>query len=43
MEAKLTMGWEIMNHPHYSPDLAPTDFHLFGSMKVQLGRTEISN
>jgi hypothetical protein len=20
------MGWEIMNHPPYSPDLAPSDF-----------------
>jgi hypothetical protein len=21
--------WEQFHHPHYSPDLAPTDFHLF--------------
>jgi hypothetical protein len=31
-----TMGREIMNHPAYSPDLGPSDFHLFGPMKVYL-------
>jgi hypothetical protein len=37
MKATLaTMGWEIMNHPPHSPDLALSDFHLFGAMKVQL-------
>ena len=23
------LNWEIMPHPPYSPDLSPTDFHLF--------------
>ena len=23
------INWEIMLHPPYSPDLSPTDFHLF--------------
>jgi histone-lysine N-methyltransferase SETMAR len=23
------MGWEILKHPPHSPDLAPSDFHLF--------------
>jgi hypothetical protein len=32
------MGWEIMNHRPYTPDLVPSDFHLFGPMKVHLGR-----
>jgi hypothetical protein len=26
-----------MNHRPYNPDLTPSDFHLFGPMKVQLG------
>jgi histone-lysine N-methyltransferase SETMAR len=32
-----TMDWEIANYPPYSPNLAPTDLHLFGPMKVHLG------
>ena len=31
-----TFGWEILPHPPYSPDLAPSDYHLFGSVKEQL-------
>jgi histone-lysine N-methyltransferase SETMAR len=27
---------EALNHPPYSPDLAPSDFHLFGSFKDAL-------
>ncbi|GFO41893.1 histone-lysine N-methyltransferase SETMAR [Plakobranchus ocellatus] len=30
-------GWEILNHPAHSPDLAPSDFHLFGPLKRHLG------
>ncbi|XP_032670036.1 histone-lysine N-methyltransferase SETMAR-like [Odontomachus brunneus] len=30
-------GWEVFNHPPYSPDLAPSDFHLFPHMKNWLG------
>jgi histone-lysine N-methyltransferase SETMAR len=26
-------GWEILEHPPYSPDLASSDFHLFPNMK----------
>jgi hypothetical protein len=32
------IGWEIMNHPPYSPDIAPSYFHLFGPMKVNVGQ-----
>jgi histone-lysine N-methyltransferase SETMAR len=28
---------ELLEHPPYSPDLAPTDFHLFGLIKTHLG------
>ncbi|GFO11594.1 histone-lysine N-methyltransferase SETMAR [Plakobranchus ocellatus] len=30
-------GWEILPHPAHSPDLAPSDFHLFGTLKRHLG------
>ncbi|GFO13472.1 histone-lysine N-methyltransferase SETMAR [Plakobranchus ocellatus] len=29
-------GWEILPHPAHSPDLAPSDFHLFGPLKRHL-------
>ena len=40
--AKLTrdtlasFGWTVLPHPPYSPDLAPSDFHLFGKLKEPL-------
>ncbi|GFR61717.1 histone-lysine N-methyltransferase SETMAR [Elysia marginata] len=30
-------GWEILPHPAHSPDLAPSDFYLFGPLKRHLG------
>ena len=29
-------GWTLLPHPRYSPDLAPSDFHLFGPLKEDL-------
>ena len=29
-------NWEIFDHPPYSPDLVPSDYHLFTKMKVWL-------
>ena len=37
-EANANMGWEVLPHPSYSPDLAPSDYHLFGFVKDQLRR-----
>lgn len=28
--------WEILDHPHCSPDVSPCDFHIFGEMKKDL-------
>jgi histone-lysine N-methyltransferase SETMAR len=30
------LGFELMEHPPYCPDLAPSDFRVFGPMKVAL-------
>lgn len=34
------LGWNLLAHPAYSPDLAPSDFFLFPALKLHLkGRT----
>ena len=30
------MGSQCLDHPPYSPDLAPSDYHLFPGLKIQL-------
>jgi histone-lysine N-methyltransferase SETMAR len=30
-------SFECLPHPSYSPDLAPSDFHIFGSLKEAMG------
>ncbi|GBM96642.1 hypothetical protein AVEN_200507-1 [Araneus ventricosus] len=30
------LGWKRLDHPAYSPDLAPSDFHLFPALKSAL-------
>ena len=30
------LNWEVPEHPAYRPDLAPSDFHLFGPLKHAL-------
>ena len=32
----LRLGWEVMLHPPYSPDLEPSDYYLFRSLQNTL-------
>jgi histone-lysine N-methyltransferase SETMAR len=36
LETLKQLKWESTEHPAYSPDLAPSDFHLFGPLKEAL-------
>jgi histone-lysine N-methyltransferase SETMAR len=38
-----TFGWEQFDHPPYSPDLAPSDFHLFLHLKSFLAGQRFHN
>ncbi|KAJ4429612.1 hypothetical protein ANN_21798 [Periplaneta americana] len=35
--------WEVFDHPPYSPDLAPSNFHLFTKLKDFLGGTRFGS
>ena len=37
----LQLGWEVLIHPSYSPDIAPWDFHLFQSLQNSLNGKKI--
>ncbi|KFD64785.1 hypothetical protein M514_02438 [Trichuris suis] len=37
------LGWEVLPHPGYSPDLAPSDYHLFRSLAVNLRGVSFNN
>jgi histone-lysine N-methyltransferase SETMAR len=37
LETSRKLKWEVMEHSAHSPDLAPSDFHLFGLLKEALG------
>jgi transposase len=43
MATLLKLKWDILPHPPYSPDLAPSDYHLFGPMKRVLGGKRFRN
>jgi hypothetical protein len=36
LESLRKLKWEVMEHPAHSPDLVPSDFHLFGPLKEAL-------
>ncbi|PNF32834.1 hypothetical protein B7P43_G04338 [Cryptotermes secundus] len=36
METLRKLKWNLLTHPPYSPDLAPSDFYLFGRLKLDL-------
>jgi [histone H3]-lysine36 N-dimethyltransferase SETMAR len=39
----LELGWTVLPHPPYSPDLAPTDYHLFRSLAHHLSEKRFDN
>lgn len=42
-EKLLKLGWITIPHPPYSPDLAPTDYHLFRSLSNYLGEKKFDD
>ena len=36
-------GWEVLMHPPYISDLAPSDFHLFRSLQNSLGSVRLTS
>jgi hypothetical protein len=37
------LDWEILPHPPYSPNLAPSDYHLFRSLSNNLHGVSFNN
>jgi len=42
-EAITKFVWTMLPNPSYSPDLAPSDFHLFGPLKDALRGTRLED
>lgn len=42
-ETLMEFQWEVLQHPAYSPDVAPSDYHLFRSMQHGLAGTQFHN
>ena len=36
-------GFKLIEHPPYSPDLAPSDFHLFPKLKTPISGTHFQS
>ena len=39
----LQLGWEVLIHQPYSPDIAPSDFHLFWSLQNSLNEKKFNS
>lgn len=39
----IELGWDVLVHPPYSPDLAPSDFHLFRSLQNSLNGKNLTS
>uniref|UniRef100_A0A914ID48 Mos1 transposase HTH domain-containing protein n=1 Tax=Globodera rostochiensis TaxID=31243 RepID=A0A914ID48_GLORO len=37
------LGWEVLPHPAYSPDVAPSDYHLFRSLSNALSGVQLED
>ena len=37
------LGWEVLMHPPYSPDIAPSDYHLFKSLQNFLNGVKLAS
>ncbi|KAG5309408.1 SETMR methyltransferase, partial [Acromyrmex insinuator] len=37
------LGWEVLMHPPYSPDIAPSDYHLFRSLQNFLNGVKLAS
>ena len=38
-----TLDWEVLPHPLYSPDIVPSDYHLFRSMSHALSEQRLTS
>jgi len=43
MEKLRDLHYELLEHPSYSPDLAPSDFYLFPKLKLFLAGQRFSS
>jgi len=43
MDTIQKLKWNVPPHPPYSPDLAPSDYHLFGPLKEHLDGKRFRN
>lgn len=39
----LSLGWDVLPHPAYSPDLAPSDYHLFRPLQNSMNGKTFDN